>query len=210
MLFIIYKGTQTIYCTTMLKNFYKKFRDIAASKNAMPVLALISFYDAWLFPTPPEVMLLPTAAMQPQKAYKAALVATIASVLGGILGYFIGLFLMDTIGQAVLGFIGLGEKLPAIKAFYAKWGTLAILIKGLTPFPFMVISIFSGSVKFPFAVFVAASAITRGVRFFGVAWAAKKYGASIESFIEKQLYWITGAVAVVIIIGAVLYSKFSH
>lgn len=191
----------------MLKNMYQKFRAVAASKNALPVLAIISFYDACLFPTPPEVMLLPTAAMQPQKAYKAALVATIASVIGGIAGYFIGLLLMETIGQAVLGFIGLGEKLPAIKAFYAKWGTLAILIKGLTPFPYLVISIFSGSVKFPFLTFVVASLITRGTRFFGVAFLAKKYGPAIEPFIEKQLYWITGIVALVIIIAVVAMVK---
>lgn len=191
----------------MLKNLYVKFRDLAASKYAGAVLAFVSFYDGCLFPTPPELMLMPATAMKPQKAWQYALIATVFSILGGIVGYFIGLFLMDTIGHQVLAFIGLDKKLPMIQAFYMKWGTLAILLKGLTPFPFLIISIFSGSVKFPFWIFVSASFVTRAARFFLVAGLTKIYGPQIEEFIEKKLYWVTGAIAIVIIAAAAFMAR---
>ncbi len=191
----------------MLRKLYEKFRSLAASKHASWVLAFVAFYDGCLFPSPPEIMLMPASAMKPEKAWQYAAIATVFSILGGIVGYFIGLFLMDSIGHQVLGLIGLDKKLPMIQAFYMKWGTLAILLKGLTPFPFLILAIFSGSVKFPFWVFVGASFLTRGIRFFLVAGLCKLYGPSIEEFIEKKLYWVTGIIALVIVAVIFLLSR---
>ncbi len=191
----------------MLRNMYLKLRELSASKKAEPTLAAVSFAEASFFPIPVDVMLLPMAAIKPERAMRAALIATIFSVLGGIAGYGIGMFLMDSIGKPLLDFYGYGEKLIHYQEQYQKWGTLIIFIKGLTPIPFKLVTIASGLAHFNFLYFVIASIITRGARFFLVAWLAKKYGPKIEPFIEKQLYWVTGAFAIIIILGFWIVTK---
>ena len=191
----------------MLRKLYQKLRNLAASDKAEPALAAVSFAEASFFPIPVDVMLLPMAAMRPDKAMRAAIITTIFSVLGGIAGYGIGMFLMDSIGKPLLDFYGYGAKLAHFQAQYQKWGVLIIFIKGLTPIPFKLVTIASGMAHFNFLYFVLASIVTRGARFFLVAWLAKKFGPSIEPFIEKQLYWVTGALAVIIILGFWVVTK---
>lgn len=185
----------------MLKQFYQKLRDLAASDRAEPALAVVSFAEASFFPLPPDIMLIPMVTTRPERAWRSAAIATIMSVLGGILGYFIGMFLMDGIGKPLLDFYGYGDKLAAYNASFEKWGLMIILIKGLTPIPFKLVTIASGLAHFNLAIFIAASVVTRGARFFLVAALAKKFGPTIEPFIEKQLYWVTGALALIIIGG---------
>lgn len=191
----------------MLRKLYQKLRNLAASDKAEPALAAVSFAEASFFPIPVDVMLLPMAAIRPDKAMRAALITTIFSVLGGIAGYGIGMFLMDSIGKPLLDFYGYGAKLAHFQEQYQKWGVLIIFIKGLTPIPFKLVTIASGMAHFNFLYFVLASIVTRGARFFLVAWLAKKFGPSIEPFIEKQLYWVTGALAVIIILGFWVVTK---
>jgi membrane protein YqaA with SNARE-associated domain len=191
----------------MLRSLYQRLRTLAASNKAEPALAIVSFAEASFFPIPPDIMLLPMATTRPEKAWRYALIGTIASVLGGILGYSIGMFLMDSIGKPLLDLYGYGAKLGQFNEAYAKWGLMIILIKGLTPIPFKLVTIASGLAHFNFATFVAASVLTRGARFFLVAGLGKKFGPTIEPFIEKQLYWVTGALAIVIIGGFVLATK---
>jgi membrane protein YqaA with SNARE-associated domain len=185
----------------MLKNLYQKLRAVAASDKAEPALALVSIAEASFFPIPPDIMLLPMVTIRPERAWRFAAVATIASVIGGILGYLIGMFLMDSIGKPLLDFYKYGDKLDAYNAAFAQYGLMIILIKGFTPIPFKLVTIASGMAHFNLAIFIAASVVTRGARFFLVAGLAKKFGPSIEPFIEKQLYWVTGAVAIVVILG---------
>lgn len=185
----------------MLKNLYQKLRELARSPKAERALAAISFAEASFFPIPPDVMLLPMATLKPENAWRAAFICTIFSILGGIAGYGIGMFLMDSIGKPLMDFYGYSEKLVHFQTSFQKWGVWIILIKGLTPIPFKLVTIASGLAHFNFALFVITATITRAMRFFLVAGLAKRFGPSIEPFIEKQLYWVTGALAVIIIGG---------
>jgi membrane protein YqaA with SNARE-associated domain len=192
----------------MLKNLYQKLRDLAGSEKAEPALALVSFAEASFFPIPPDIMLLPMVTIRPERAWRSAAIATIASVIGGIFGYFIGMFLMDSIGKPLLDFYHYGDKLDAYNAAFEKYGLMIILLKGFTPIPFKLVTIASGLAHFNLAVFIGASLITRGARFFLVAGLAKKFGPSIEPFIEKQLYWVMGGILLVIIAGFYAASHF--
>ncbi len=185
----------------MLKNLYQKLRTLAASDKAEPALAMVSFAEASFFPIPPDIMLLPMVTIRPERAWRSAAIATIASVIGGVFGYFIGMFLMDSIGKPLLDFYNYGDKLDAYNTAFEKWGLMIILIKGFTPIPFKLVTIASGLAHFNLAIFIAASVVTRGLRFFLVAGLAKKFGPTIEPFIEKQLYWVMGAIALIIIGG---------
>ena len=193
----------------MLRNLYQKLRALAASDRADQALVGVSFAEASFFPIPPDIMLIPMSATRPERVWRSAAIATVFSVLGGLLGYCIGAFFMDSIGKPLLDFYGYGEKLHHFQESYAHWGLMIILIKGLTPIPFKLVTIASGLAKFDLLTFVLASIVTRGARFFLVSWLAAKFGPSIEPFIEKQLYWVTGAVALVIIGGFVVAAQFA-
>ncbi|GIU66094.1 YqaA family protein [Candidatus Phycosocius spiralis] len=193
----------------MLRNLYHKLRALAASDRADRALAGVAFAEASFFPIPPDIMLIPMSATRPERVWRSAAIATFFSVLGGLMGYCIGAFFMDSIGKPLLDLYGYGEKLHLFNEAYAKWGLLIILIKGLTPIPFKLVTIASGLAKFDLLTFILASLLTRGVRFFLVSWLAAQFGPSIEPFIEKQLYWVTGAVAVVLIGGFVLAAQFA-
>jgi membrane protein YqaA with SNARE-associated domain len=193
----------------MLRNLYQKLRALAASDRADQALAGVSFAEASFFPIPPDIMLIPMSATRPERVWRSAAIATVFSVLGGLLGYCIGAFFMDSIGKPLLDFYGYGEKLHRFQESYAHWGLMIILIKGLTPIPFKLVTIASGLAKFDLLTFILASLVTRGARFYLVSWLAARFGPSIEPFIEKQLYWVTGAVALVIIGGFVLAAQFA-
>lgn len=191
----------------MLKKTYQKLRDLSASDKAEPTLAMVSFAEASFFPIPVDIMILPMSTMRPDRWVRTAIIATIFSVLGGCFGYAIGMFLMDSIGKPLMHFYHYDDKLVHFQEQYQKWGALIIFIKGLTPIPFKLVTIASGLAHFNFGIFVLASAITRAARFFLVAWAGAKFGPSIEPFIEKQLYWVTGALAVIIVLGFWIVTK---
>ena len=187
----------------MLRQMYQKLRALSASDKAEPALAGVSFAEASFFPIPPDIMLIPMAALRPDRAMRAAFVATIASVLGGLLGYCIGAFFMDTLGKPLMDFYGYSDKLTEFQASYAHYGLAIILLKGLTPIPFKLVTIASGLAKFDLVTFILASLVTRGARFALVSWLSARFGPSIEPFIEKQLYWVMGGVALVIVLGFV-------
>ena len=191
----------------MLKKLYQKLRDLSASPKADPALAAVSFAEASFFPIPVDVMILPMATMRPKSWVRTAIIATIFSVLGGLFGYAIGMFLMDSIGKPLMDFYGYGEKLDDFQKKYQEYGALIIFLKGLTPIPFKLVTIASGMAHYNIWMFILASVITRGLRFALVAWAGARFGPSIEPFIEKQLYWVTGAFAVIIILGFWLVTK---
>ena len=150
-------------------------------------LAVDSFTESIFFPIPPDALLIPMVLADRAKAFRIALVCTIASVLGGMLGYAIGLFLFEEVGRAVLELYGYAPKFAEFQAKYNEWGAWAVFIAGVTPFPYKVITILSGVTALDLFVFTIASVAARGLRFFIVAALLWKFGDPIRDFIEKYL-----------------------
>lgn len=176
---------------------------LARSPHAERGLFAVSFAESSFFPIPPDLLLMPMAALEPSKWLRYALTCTIASVLGGIAGYLIGMFLFETVGHAIISFFHYQDKQADFRAFYDKWGLLAVFIAGLTPIPYKLFTILSGAMSFSFPLFVFGSVVTRGLRFFLVAWLAKKYGPALAPVIEKRLGLALLAVAALVVIGIV-------
>ena len=192
----------------MLRGLYDRVVELSKGRYALPALAAVSFAESSFFPIPPDVVLVPMALANPHKARLYALVCTIASVLGGMLGYAIGALLYDTLGHWLISAYGYGQGIDAFREAYAKWGAWVILIKGLTPIPFKIVTIASGFAGYNFFMFVVLSFITRGARFFLEAELLRIYGEPIRGFIEKRLTLVTtGFVAAVV--GGFLIAKYA-
>lgn len=147
----------------------------------------VAFIESSFFPIPPDVMLIPMVLAAPAKAWRIAGIATIASVLGGAFGYAIGVFFFDLIARPILTFYGYMHQFDVFKDYYHEWGAWIVFGAGITPFPYKVITIASGVVHLDFAVFMLASVVARGMRFYLVAWLLKKYGEPMKDYIEKNL-----------------------
>lgn len=191
----------------MLRRLYDWTLSLAARPSAPYALALVSFSESSFFPVPPDVMLVPMMLARPDKAWSYALICTISSVLGGVLGYVIGLALYDTIGGWLIQFYGLAGRVDEFRAWYADYGSLVILIKGLTPIPYKLVTITSGLAGYHFGWFVFLSALTRGARFFFVALLMSRYGARIKPFIDEN-FNLVAAGAILAIIGGFVVIKF--
>ncbi|WP_181704082.1 YqaA family protein [Chthonobacter albigriseus] len=188
----------------MLRQMYGWTMSLAAGRHAPRALGIVSFAESSFFPIPPDVMLVPMVLAKPEKAYAYAALCTAASVVGGILGYLIGVMLFDSLGQWLIAAYGLGDDLGSFQSAYAKWGAWIILIKGLTPIPYKLVTIASGFAHYNFGLFVVLSVITRGARFFLVAALLRRYGEPIRDFIENRLEWVMLGLAVVIVGGFVV------
>jgi membrane protein YqaA with SNARE-associated domain len=171
----------------MLRKLYDWTMGLAARPNALRALGVVSFAESSFFPIPPDVMLIPMVIAQRHRAWLIAAVCTIASVLGAIAGYAIGFFLFETLGMWVIHLYGLEDKVVQFKAFYDEYGLMVILVKGLTPIPFKLITIMSGAMQFDILTFIGACIVTRGFRFFIVAALLRAFGEPIRAFIEKRL-----------------------
>ncbi len=171
----------------MLRRLYDWTLSLAASPHAMWALVVVSFVESSVFPIPPDVLLIPMIIARPSKAFLIAGACTLASVAGGAFGYFIGWGLFEQVGRPVLEFYGKGEKFDTFAADYNAWGAWIVLIAGITPFPYKVITIASGATGLNFWVFMVASVIARGFRFFVIAALLWKFGAPIKDFIERRL-----------------------
>ncbi|MBX3476880.1 MAG: DedA family protein [Brevundimonas sp.] len=170
----------------MLRKLYDWVFSLARSRHATRTLAVISFAESSVFPVPPDVMLAPMILARPERAYFYAAVCTAASVAGGILGYVIGYFLSD-VGQSILTWLGNPEGQAQFEAWFDRWGLSVILVKGLLPIPYKLVTISAGLAHFNFAVFVAASMATRGGRFFLEAWILRRWGPAMLRMVEKRL-----------------------
>lgn len=176
----------------MLRKLYDWCIGAAGKPHATWALGAVSFAESSFFPIPPDTMMIPMALARPDKAYTYALVCTITSVLGGILGYAIGAYLYDSVGLWLISLYGYGDKVEAFREAYAKWGSLIILIKGVTPIPYKIVTITSGFAGYNFFLFVLFSVITRGARFFLSAFLLQRYGPAAREHIEKRLgFWFT-------------------
>ena len=190
----------------MLRRFYDRVLALSASPNAPWWLAAISFAEASFFPIPPDILLIPMALTRPQRAWLLAAVCTIASVMGGALGYYIGYALFVQVAQPILATYGYAAKFAAFQSTFAEYGVEIILLKGLLPIPYKIITIACGAAAFSFPKFMAASLVTRGARFFLVAGLIRWFGEPVREFIEKRLAMVS-LVAAAGIIGGFLALK---
>lgn len=171
----------------LVKATYDYMLNLASRRNAMYFLFAVAFIESSFFPIPPDVMLIPMVLAAPAKAWRIAGIATAASVLGGAFGYAIGVFFFDLIAWPILTFYGYMHQFDVFKDYYHEWGAWIVFGAGITPFPYKVITIASGVVHLDFAVFMLASVVARGMRFYLVAWLLKKYGEPMKDYIEKNL-----------------------
>jgi len=187
----------------MLRTLYDRVLALAADRRAPAWLAGISFAESSVFPIPPDAMLVPMCLARPDQAYRYALICTLASVAGGIAGYAIGYYLFDALAEPVLRAYGHADALVRFQGWYDRWGALVILIKGLTPIPYKLVTIASGAAQFNFWIFMAASLVTRGARFFLLAFLLRRFGPPIRDFIERRLTLVTTGAAVAVLLGFV-------
>ncbi len=186
-----------------MRPIYDWMMRLAATKNAVLALAAIAFIESSVFPIPPDLLLIPMVLAAPHKAWRYAAVATFASVAGGFLGYAIGYYLFAAVGRPVLEFYGAMGRYEQLQAAYAQWGAWLIVIKGMTPIPYKVVTIASGAFHFPLALFGAASLVSRAIRFFLVAALLHFFGEPVRAFIERRLTLVTSAFVILLIGGFV-------
>lgn len=171
----------------MLRRLYDWTMSLAATRHAEKALAGVSFVESSFFPIPPDVLLIPMVLSERMRWLRYALICTIASVVGALLGYAIGAFLFETVGRPILAMYNAEDAYLRLKSWYDEWGAWAILFAAITPFPYKVLTIFSGAVSFSLAPFIIVSIVGRGFRFFLVSWLLYHFGPPIRAFIEKNL-----------------------
>jgi membrane protein YqaA with SNARE-associated domain len=185
----------------MLKRLYERMLEVAAGPNAMWALIAVSFAESSFFPIPGDVLMIPMMLAAPRKAWRIAAVATISSVIGGLLGYAIGYWGFNVIGRPILEFYHAMHRYDALKAGFDQWGAWIIIIKGLTPIPYKLVTIAAGVTHFDLMTFIAASIISRSIRFFFLAALLWWFGPAVRDFIEKRLMLVTTGFAVCLVGG---------
>jgi membrane protein YqaA with SNARE-associated domain len=185
----------------MFRSLYDWTLRLAHHRHAVRSMAAVSFAESSFFPIPPDVVLVPVVLANRDRAYWIAFVCTVASVLGGIVGYFIGYALLETVGAWLIRLYGMDEGIQAFQQTFQEHGAWIILAKGLTPIPFKLITIASGVAQFSFALFVITATVTRAFRFFLIAFLLKKFGEPVQEFIERRLNLIGFAVLIALIAG---------
>lgn len=184
----------------MLRRLYDWCVDAAGKPHAAWILGGVAFAESSFFPAPPDLMLIPMALARSDRAWFFATICTIMSVLGGLLGYLIGAELYATVGQWLIHLYGYGNKVEAFRDAYAQYGAWIILLKGLTPIPYKIVTITSGFAGFNIGLFIIMSLISRGMRFYLIAFLLNRYGAQARSIIEKRLgFWAAVSVAAIVV-----------
>ena len=185
----------------MLKRLYDRAIEIAAGPNAIWALIAIAFAESSFFPLPPDILLIPMMLAAPRAAWRLAAICMLASVVGGLLGYAIGYWGFDLVGRPILEFYHAMPRYDALKAGFDRWGVWIIILKGMTPIPYKLVTIASGAAHFDLFTFVWASIVTRGIRFFLVAALLWKYGEPIRAFIEERFTLVTWAFLIALVGG---------
>jgi membrane protein YqaA with SNARE-associated domain len=191
----------------MLRRLYDWCIAAAGKPHASWIMGAVSFVESSFFPVPPDVMLIPMSLARPDRAYFYATLCTVTSVAGGVLGYIIGAYLYDSVGLWLMQLYGYGDKIEAFREAYAEWGAWIIVLKGMTPIPYKIVTIASGFAGYPILPFILLSFVARGMRFYLLAFLLSRYGPQAREILEKRLgFWVTiGAVVLVAGIIAALY-----
>ena len=171
----------------MIERLYLWTLGLAQHPRALWALAIVAFVESSVFPIPPDILMIPMIIARPNRAFLIAAVALVASVLGGVLGYAIGAFAYETLGQPILAALGKGDAMAEFSTRFNDMGFWAVLAAGVTPFPYKVITIMSGWTAMPLGTFILTSILARGLRFFVVAGLLWAFGAPIRDFIERRL-----------------------
>ena len=185
----------------MLDKLYARVLRHAASPHAPLWLAALAFAEASFFPLPPETLLVPMVLAQKNRAWQYAAICTLASVAGGLLGWLIGALLLDTLAKPIVHFYHAEHTLTALQDKFRQWGVWIILFKGLTPIPYKFVTIASGMAHFAIIPFMCASLVTRGARFALVAGLLRRFGPTVQDFLETRLPLVTGVFAIVLLGG---------
>jgi membrane protein YqaA with SNARE-associated domain len=188
----------------MLQGLYDWTMRLGASRYAVWALAAVAFVESSFFPIPPDVLLIPMILAARSRAWRLAAVCTVASVLGGYFGYFVGLTLFGNVGEPVIALYGMEHAFEVFTEKYNKLGAWIVFTFGVTPFPYKVVTIASGVTQLDPLVFGIASAASRGLRFFLVATLIWYFGPPIRAFVERYLGWMTLAFIVLLVGGFVL------
>jgi membrane protein YqaA with SNARE-associated domain len=191
----------------MIRRLYETTLSLAETRYALWALFIVAFVESSVFPIPPDVLMIPMIIARPSRAFVIAGVALVGSVLGGMLGYYIGSGLFETVGKPVLEFYGKDKYFDEFAVRYQEYGAWAVLIAGVTPFPYKVITILSGATSLNLGVFIVASVVARGLRFFIVAALLWNFGAPIRDFIERRL-GLMFAIFCVVLVGGFYAVKF--
>ncbi|WP_024587010.1 YqaA family protein [Aliihoeflea sp. 2WW] len=171
----------------MLRRLYDWTMSLARTRHAEKALGGVSFIESSFFPIPPDTILIPMVLAERRRWFRYAVICTVASVLGALLGYAIGAWLFEAVGRPILAFYGKEDSFGQVAAWYNEWGGWGVLFAAVTPFPYKVLTIFSGATGLDLVTFVVVSIIGRGLRFFFVAWLLYRIGEPIRLFIEKHL-----------------------
>ncbi len=207
--------TESVYChlsesllpKSMLRTLYNKTLAWSGSKAAPRWLAFVSFIESSAFPIPPYVMLIPMCMEKPDKSWRYATIAMVASVLGGFLGYFIGAVLFDTVGKPLLDFYHATESFNRFQALYNEWGGWILIMASITPIPYKIFTIASGLTGLNILTFAGASIINRSFRFFLVAGLIRFYGEPMKVFIDRY-FTLLSTLALILLVGAVILAKY--
>lgn len=191
----------------MLRRLYDRTLALAGHRHADGWLAVVSFIESSVFPIPPDVLLVPMVLADRRRAWRIAAICTVASVLGGLAGYGIGLFLFEQVGRPLLELYGYAGKFEVFREKYAEWGAWAVFIAGITPFPYKVITILSGAAALDVWVFIVASVLARGVRFYLEAALLWRFGEPVRAFIERRL-GLLFTIACVLLFGGFALVRF--
>jgi membrane protein YqaA with SNARE-associated domain len=192
----------------MFQRLYHRVLELADSPRAPYALAVIAFAESSFFPIPPDVILVPMSLSRPRRAWTYAALCTVASVAGGVLGYAIGALFYETVGKWLINLYGYGDRADALRALYSQWGWLVILVKGLTPIPFKLVTIVSGFLHYNFALFVLLATLTRGARFFLLAGLLNRFGGPIKVLLDRHFAAFFLALVGIIVLGFWIAAKF--
>ncbi len=190
----------------IFRNLYDWTLDKASKKRASWFLSIISFAESSFFPIPPDIILIPMILAKRTKAFFYAFICTLSSVFGGVLGYFIGLLLFNSIGLVVINFYHLEEQITQFKNYYNSYGAWIVIIAGFTPFPFKLITIASGLFQLNFIIFILCSVLSRGSRFYLISILLYFFGDKIKLFIDKYFNFLT-ILFFILLVGGILIIK---
>lgn len=190
----------------MIRRLYDWTLGLAQHRHALWALAVVAFVESSFFPIPPDILMIPMIIARPNRAWLIAGVALLASVLGGLLGYAIGALAFESLGQPILASLGKADAMAEFSTRFNDMGFWAVLLAGVTPFPYKVITIMSGWTGMPLGIFIMTSILARGLRFFVVAGLLWRFGAPIRDFIERRLGMMF-TLAVALLIGGFMVVK---
>ncbi len=188
----------------MVRRLYDWVLKWAHTPYGAVALFILAFTESSFFPIPPDVLLIALAISIPAKAFRYALICSVASVAGGAFGYFIGLYLMDAVGYNIIEFYGVADKYEYVQELYRTYDVWVVAIAGFTPIPYKVFTISAGAFEINFPVFIIVSAISRAARFFILAAIIYKFGSPIKAFIDRYFNILSIAFMVLLILGFVL------